>query len=199
LDGRDVLGAVDGIPVGTLCNDLIRDIALNAGETGLNYNFGERPLPGSPVTGGQSATIGFWQNKNGQGLINAFDGGGRSTRLGDWLAATLPNIFGAQAGDNNLAGKTNDLVASAFQQRFVVKGAKLDAQLMAAALSIYATNSSLGGAWAAVYGFTVTDYGLGNSTYDVGSSGEAFGVANNTRLAVMDILLYADDQAVTAY
>jgi len=87
-------------------------------------------------------------------------------------------------------------VAAAYQQRFVLKGMKLDAQLMAAALSVYATSSGLGGTWAANYGFTISEYGLGICTYNVGTSGAAFGVTNNTLLSVLDLLTQADLQAV---
>jgi hypothetical protein len=192
VDGQDALGTAGG----TLSNDLFRDIALAADQKGLNYNFGERPAPGSAETRGQSATIGFWQNRNGQALIKSFDGGGVSTRLGDWLAATLPNVFGACAAQSNLAGQTNDVVAAAYQSRFLVKGMKLDAQVMATALSVYATSSTLGGGYSARYGFTVSEYGLGICTFNVRTNGAAFGVSNNAVLTVLDILIRADERAV---
>ena len=205
LDGQEELGIitdlegneVPGADRGSRGSDLFSDVCLGEDQMGVNYNFGERPMPGSAVQRGQSATIGFWQNKNGQALIRSFDGGGTSTRLGDWLAATLPNVFGALAGANNLAGKTNDLVAGAFQARFVLKGVKLDAQVMATALAVYATNQTLGGTAATAYGFTVNTYGLGDSTWNVGSAGVAFGVVNGTTMTVMDLLLAADERART--
>ena len=43
---------------------------------------------------GQTAGIGFWNNKNGQALIKALNGGPTSTQLGDWLAATFPHLLG---------------------------------------------------------------------------------------------------------
>lgn len=197
VDGQASVGTAGGVY--DAVDRAFEEISLQGDQLGVNYNFGERPTAGSAVAHGQTATIGFWQNKNGQALIKAFDDGGlngTSTNLGNWLAATLPNVFGAQAGANNLAGKTNAEVAAVYQQRFVVKGMKLDAQLMATALSVYATNLSLGGAWSARYGFLVGQYGLGDSTYNIRNSGLAFGVANNTTMTVMDILLSADDQAV---
>ena len=100
----------------------------------------------------------------------------------------MPHIFGAWTGQQ----VTNAQVAAAYQAKFVLKGVKLDAQLMATALSVYATDSSLGGNGAAAYGFQVSQYGLGNATYNVGSNGAAFDVDNNTTLTVMDILLAAD-------
>jgi len=46
---------------------------------------------------------------------------------------------------------------------------KLDAQAMATALNVYATNASLGGSAAAGYGFNVSQYGLGDSSWNIGS------------------------------
>ena len=88
---------------------------LAAGLDALNYNYGERPAATGAVQHGQTAGIGFWNNKNGQALIKALNGGGTSTQLGDWLAATFPHMFGASSGSNNLTGKTNAYVASFFQ------------------------------------------------------------------------------------
>src|SRR5262249_43630586 len=38
----------------------------------------------SPLSKGQTATIGFWHNKNGQAVINNFNGGPSATALGNW-------------------------------------------------------------------------------------------------------------------
>jgi hypothetical protein len=151
---------------------------------------------GSPVGPGQSAGIGFWHNKNGQALIAGFNGGSTSTALANWLAATLPNLCGSGAGANNLAGRTNAQVAAFYQALFNVSGQKLDAQVFATALNVYATTLSLGGTAAAAYGFTVTAAGVGACTWNVGTSGAAFGVANDSVLSVLDILRAANDRAV---
>src|SRR5262249_57981823 len=101
------------------------------------------------------------------------------------------------AGANNLTGKSNAFVAALFQQDFVLQGPKLDAQVLATALSVYATNATLDATQvAAQYGFTVSGNGVGTATINVASNGDAFGVANNTNLTVMDLLLAADAQAV---
>jgi hypothetical protein len=119
------------------------------------------------------------------------------TSVANWLAATLPNTFGKNAGGNNLTGKSNAFVAALFQSDFVMKGVKLDAQVLATALSVYATNATLDPTQvAASYGFTVSGDGAGTATANVGSNGDAFGVANNTTLTLMDLLLAADAQAV---
>jgi N-acetylneuraminic acid mutarotase len=172
-------------------------IQLAAGVDGLNYNYGERPAAGGGVKPGQTAGIGFWNNKNGQALIKALNGGASSTQLANWLAATLPNTFGIHAGGNNLTGQSNAYVAALFQQDFVMKGVKLDAQVLATALSVYATNATLDPTKvAARYGFTVSGDGAGTAAVNVGCNGDAFGVANNTTLTLMDLLLAADAQAV---
>jgi uncharacterized delta-60 repeat protein len=96
-------------------------VQLGQGVNGLNYNFGERPMSTGSVQQGQTAGIGFWNNKNGQALIKRLNGG-TGTHLADWLAATLPNMFGLYAGSNNLTGRSNGYVAALFQQDFVLKG-----------------------------------------------------------------------------
>jgi hypothetical protein len=152
--------------------------------------------PAAPVGPGQTATIGFWHNKNGQALINSFNGGGTSTALSTWLATNFPKLYGAQAGANNLAGRTNAQVEAYYLTLFNVQDQKLNAQVLATALNVYATTSSLGGTAATKYGFTVTAAGLGASTWNVGASGAAFGVANNTTLSVSQILRAANERAV---
>lgn len=180
------------------------DLHLAAGLDALNYNFGERPAAGGVVQAGQTAGIGFWNNRHGQTLIRALNGGESATNLGNWLAATFPNMFGAHAAANNLSGKTNTQVATFFQSRFVLKGEKLDAQVLATALAVYVTNEALCALGtppgstpvAARYGFVVSGLGVGTATFGIGADGEPFGVANGTIMSVMDLLLAADAQAV---
>jgi hypothetical protein len=152
--------------------------------------------PPQPIQGGETATIGFWHNQNGQALISSFNGGPSSTYLANWLATTFPNLYGAGAGANNLTGQTNAQVAAFYETLFEEHGPKLDAQVLATALNVYATTTSLGGQAGAQYGFTVTVAGLGGSTFNVGSSGAAFGVPDDTTLTVSQILKAANQQAV---
>jgi N-acetylneuraminic acid mutarotase len=170
-------------------------VNLAQGVNGLNYNYGEQPAATGAIQQGQTAGIGFWNNKKGQALILALNGG-TGHQLGDWLATTLVNMYGATSA-NDLAGKSNAYIANLFQQDFVQKGQKLDAQVLATALSVYATNATLDSTQvAAQYGFKVSGDGVGTATVNVGSNGDAFGVANNTTLTVFDLLLAADAQAV---
>jgi hypothetical protein len=189
LDGLDTIGTQGGLAG----NDVMTNLVLVAGQNGVNNNFGERPivvLPPPPVTGtlhrGQTATIGYWQNKNGQALLRSLNGGPTAKALGNWMASNFPNIWG------NLAGKTNAQIADLFIAKFKLKGTKSDAQAMAVAFAIYATDSDLAGTTAVKYGFEVTSAGAGGATFNVGASGASFGVANGTVLSVFDLLKKAD-------
>jgi len=198
-DGLENLGTVNGMTVGNnTVNDTFSGVVLpRPGSTAENYNFGERQVSEGGVSAGQTATIGFWQNKNGQNLINALNGGSTATNLGNWLAVTFSNMYGASAGANNLAGKDNFQVAAFYKTLFARTAqtaagggpAKMDAQVMATALAVYVTNQSLAGTTAAAYGFLVTDNGVGARTFNVGGNGSAFGVAINANVSVLDLLL----------
>lgn len=185
-DGKDTLGSLGG----TVADDLFSNISVLAGKNGVQYNFGERCTPSNVLTCGMTATIGFWQNCNGQTLIKALNGSSCSKALGNWLAATLPNLLGS------LAGKTNAQVASYYKTLFGQCGQKLEAQIMATALAAYATNSALaGGNFAAKYGFKVSAAGTGAALFNVGSNGTALGLTNNSYQTVLDILRAADNRA----
>jgi hypothetical protein len=148
------------------------------------------------VVKGLTGGIGFWQNKNGQALIKGFNGGPTSTALGNWLAANFPNLYGASARSNCLAGKSNAQVAAYFQTLFALGGNQVQAQVLAVALDVYATTSSLGGNAGTTYGFAVSANGLGARSYSVGQNGAAFGVASNTWLNVYGLLLAVNKKAV---
>ena len=192
LQGDDTVGTAGGSVVAT---DRF-SIQLGQGVSGMNYNYGELPAATAPVHASQSASIAFWNGPSGQALINSFNGGLTSTELASWLAATLPNMYGSNAGSKNLTGKSNADVAALFQQDFQAPGVQLDAQVLATALNVYATNATLDASSLAGHdGFTITKYGLGTDAAPVGSSGAAFGVANNTTRTVMDMLLATDARA----
>jgi hypothetical protein len=150
---------------------------------------------GQNVVKGLTGTIGFWHNSNGQLLITSFNGGQSSTALSAWLVATFPNLYGAGTGSNNLTGMTNAQVAAYLQTLFSMSGSKAQAQVLAVALNVYATTSSLGGNAGKAYGFTVSAAGLGAYSFNVGTDGAAFGVANNTTLNVYELLQAVNKQA----
>lgn len=138
-----------------------------------------------------TADIGFWNGASGQALINSFNGDQYNTSLSAWLAENFSNLYGS------LWGYTNADMAAYYQGLFAQKGPKAEAQLLAAALNIYATTRSLGGTAGQAYGFNVTDAGLGAYCFNVGKSGEAFGMANNSPHTVYAYLQAVDRDSWT--
>ena len=208
-DGVEALGTVNGQSVGDdTVNDVFSGILIEEpGSVAENYNFGERPLVEGQISAGQTATIGFWQNKNGQELIESLNGGQNATQFADWLAATFDNMYGASAGTNDLSGLTNVEVADFYSDLFRRKKkeaaqlglggpVKMDAQVMAVAIATYVTNENLAGNVAESYGFLVTENGVGVNTFNVGDGGEAFGVADNSDIAILDLLFATNDFSV---
>jgi hypothetical protein len=153
----------------------------------FDYAFAEI---GQQVSAGDTATIGFWQNKHGQALIVS---GGAA--LASWLSDNFPNVFG-----NRLNGASGQDVADFYRQELFKQQAKksagpakVDAQFMAVALATYFTSGNLAGTVAAAYGFNVTDTGIGTKVVNVGNSGAAFGVANGTDLTILQLLWATND------
>ena len=180
--------AIDGGLVES--NDRFSGIKLAPGSLGDYYNFGELPQPGDQMPDGSTASIGFWHNKNGQALIErlsdfAAANDGSPTQLGDWLAATLPSMYGSGAlygastgadRDMNLAGRSDAYIAETFaylhqrnKKTMIENGGvpKVDAQVLAVALAMYATSENLAGTVARDYGFTTSADGIAYSTFNV--------------------------------
>jgi SdrD B-like domain len=178
-----------GTPVGgTIGSNRFSGLVLGSNIAGQNYNFGELPK----VSDGQTATIDFWNGNKGQALIKSFNGGSTATGLATWLASNFSNLYGSGAGANSLVGKANSDVAALFKRLYGNWGTQLDAEVLATALDVYATTTSLGGSAGTSYGFSVTVTGLGPSYANVGNNGQAFGVANGTPVSVWDLLAAAN-------
>jgi hypothetical protein len=140
--------------------------------------------PGTSLGGGDTATIGFWHNKNGQGLIL---GASNSPALGNWLASNYPCLFGT------LAGQPNSVVASTYMGYFNVKGQKTFAQVMAGAFACYFTSSALGGGSGPKgFGFNISPGGTGSKLFNVGNLGTTIGLQNNTSYTISAILAAAN-------
>jgi hypothetical protein len=152
-----------------------------------DYVFAEL---GQQLTSGDTATIGFWQNKHGQSLIA--QGG---TALADWLTGNFRNVFGDEFVGANGADVADFYKGQLFKQKGNKSAgpAKVDGQFMAVALATYFTSSDLAGTVAADYGFNVTQTGIGTKVVNVGSPGDAFGVADGTDLTIMQLLLATND------
>jgi hypothetical protein len=176
-DGPELLGSLGGT---TVANDTMQLTLTRVDAT--DYCFAEI---GKQVTSGETAGIGFWQNKHGQELI--VQGG---TALADWLTQEFSNVFGDtfDGGDGrDVAGFYKDHLFKQAGKKSAGPG-KMDAQFMALALSTYFTSRRLAGDVAIGYGFTVSDTGIGTSIVDVGDCGAAFGVVDGSYLTVMQLL-----------
>ncbi|HLJ94915.1 MAG TPA: Ig-like domain repeat protein, partial [Gemmataceae bacterium] len=139
----------------------------------------------------------FWEGLQGQQLIRRFGLTSSNQTLGQWLAATFPNLYGGSNGAPNLSPFTNSQVGSYYQSLYLSsQGTGLDVEILDTALDDFGTSSSLGGTLGQSYGFTVNSYGLGAYFWNIGISGAAFGTPNNTVLDVLHILLAANNNAV---
>jgi hypothetical protein len=147
-DGLEVAGTLGGVVDATPGADQISEINVGSRLIGSNYNFGEQAASTGQVQAGQTANIGFWKGKDGTKLIRELNGSSKSVLLGDYLAATYPNLFG------NLAGMTNDQVNSYYSKLFKDKvtqskksvttdARKLEVEVMALALATYVTDQNL--------------------------------------------------------
>jgi uncharacterized delta-60 repeat protein len=180
-DGDDFVGSLGG----TIVSNDTFELSLQRTDA-TDYVFSEL---GRQISSGDTATIGFWQNKHGQQLIEA---GG--TALADWLTNNFPNVFG-----DSFVGADGSDVANFFRtELFRQKGqktagpAKVDAQFMGVALATFFTSRNLAGEVAAAFGFNVTDTGIGMKAVNVGSHGDAFAVADNTEMTIMQLLSATD-------
>lgn len=224
-DGADYLGELfdrDGnpvVPAGIISeNDRFAQITLTPGSLGDNYNFSEVAETGTDIGDNVTATIGFWRSQRGRSLIKSLNGGQNSTALGDWMAATFPNLYGsgavydAQRGRDislDMTGRTNKEITQVFKylysRNFRTKAAggpaRLDAQLMAVVFATYVTSSNLsGGNYAADYGFDVTDEGISAALVDVSHVLTAQQIADldiqvnsEGKASIQEILTSADD------
>jgi hypothetical protein len=146
---------------------------------------------------GMSAGPSFWASSKGQTLIKSFGGGASNTSLATWLSNNFPRLYGSSDGTNKLSGKTNTDVASLIASLNGNSTKTPDANVLATALSVYASSSSLGGAAAAAY-FKVTSAGLGAATFNVQTWGSGFNIADGSNRTVLQLLQLANSNASSA-
>ncbi len=133
----------------------------------------------------------LWSTTAGQNVIKSLNGSSSATSLAKWLATTFPNLYGSGAGSHSLVNSngsyfTNSQVVSAY-----AKFTNGDQQVLSAALSVYATSTSLAGTNVRNTDshFNTSAAGSGMDTYNVGVNGAAFGLANNSTWTVMQLLV----------
>ncbi len=155
-----------------------------------------------------SAPTTFWHNQTGQNLLCTLNGGATSTALGNWLAISFPNLYGPGAvsdltgTSNDMAGLTNSQIGNLFLANFYnpVGGSKAEAQILATAFAVFVTstdlnNTTAGQQAATSDGFVISKDGTAIATFNVGTNGAAFGVANNTTMTILDLLIAVDASA----
>ncbi len=137
----------------------------------------------------------FWTESAGQSLILRFDGNSNSPRLANWLASSFPNLYGQNAAQNDLTGKTNQQVAMYVKRLWRLYPEGAEVQILTTALNVYATTDSLGGSQGLRAGFSVTSSGLGATWFDVEQYGAAVSVPNYSKPNVFRMLVGVDRQA----
>jgi hypothetical protein len=154
-------------------------------------NSGTSAYTTKAVASGTFGTAAYWATSTGQNVIKSLNASSTATALSQWLATNFPNLYGVAAGTYSLVNSngtyfTNTQVASAYSK---FTGAAQ--QVLSTALGVYATSINLAGinVHSIDSHITTSTYGSSMETYSVGSNGAAFGLANNTSVTVMQLLL----------
>jgi hypothetical protein len=136
--------AVPGDAGGTPAADgnRVTDIVLAGGQFAGGYDFAEE---NGTLQSGQTATISFWRSNDGKKLIEGLNGDKKSKMLGNYLAASFPNLF------SDLAGEKNEKVWNYYKKLHDEKvkalatndaSIKLEVEVMSLALSMYVTDQA---------------------------------------------------------
>jgi hypothetical protein len=98
---------------------------------------------GETSTKGRS--IGYWTSTAGQEQIDSFGGWKDSAAASSWLAQMYPELYGFDAGPNNLWGQKNRGVAAFVQVTEMMYGPdSAECRTLAAALDEFARTCTLG-------------------------------------------------------
>ncbi len=203
---------VCGLAINQLVPPLFNGSAYGPDNSNITYsaqgrlisadNGGTQVCVTPSVKAGDFATVKFWSDSYGRGVLDKLNGGGTSgtaTSLGKWLASNFPHLYGPQADagnpyEKNLAGVTNATVASFFTTLYGATGTNLTyAQIMATALASYATDTVLAGGTCAASYLNTSSNGTGLDSYSVGTGGSLLGLTGSP--TVLTILDTADQQA----
>ncbi|MDB5357471.1 MAG: hypothetical protein JWN24_3924 [Phycisphaerales bacterium] len=196
-------GAWQGCGTGTISNIVLPGCNNDA----INYKFGELG-----IFHGLTATIGFWHNQNGQAVLKSFGTTSNGLTLANWLATTMPNLFGknapafnvASTTGTNLTNRSDSDVAAYFLSLFGASGQKSYAQVLATAFAVFTTTNSLDAgsasrALALKYGFILSNTGAGAATFAVPQADwAAFGITSSSSATktIAQLLLAANNNAV---
>jgi hypothetical protein len=179
------------------------------GLTGTGQTSSQTVTVCGPASGG--LTMGFWQNKNGQGIITGGASTGGVCNLGTWLRAYAPfQDLSATATCSQVATYVTNVIKAATCGGTTCN-AMLKAQMLSTALDVYFSDAALGGDKIAAYngGNTVKLGGVKvDLTYicqmiDGSGGGSCSGTYENTStafgnatcLTVSQLLTYAAGQS----
>jgi hypothetical protein len=183
LTGYDSSNGVNWTEVGTDTINMSQSVYIGLAVTAHNNSAV------ATATFNDVSTTGYWASSAGQSLIGSFGGWSGSTCLSTWLAQNYGNLYGSNAGCDNLWGQNNSSVAAFCQSIEAQYGCEsLEFQTLSTAIDEYATNWGLGGSIACNWGFS----GSGNiaSTYEnTSGSCSAFGTSSSNPWATVGSLL----------
>jgi hypothetical protein len=149
--------------------------------------------PPSSKTG--ALTIGFWHNKNGQGIISGSGTTGGVCNVGTWLEQYAPFQDLAANADCATTAAYVGTVISAATCGGSTCNAQLKAQMLATALNVYFSDPSLGGDQIGAPG------PIGADTVDLttigGSENDSAAFGGSTSLTIQQMLTYAAGQSDT--
>ena len=125
----------------------------------------------------------------GQTLLQSY----KTADIGNFLAATCPNLFGNLKGANG-----TQVAAYVMKAKAASSGAMNDyAQTLSTALGVWVTGGGFNAAASAQHFVQQQGIGTAGCLYNVGNNGAAFGVANGTTMTIIDMLKGYDSLCVT--
>jgi hypothetical protein len=130
------------VPINT-CVFYDNTATFTTNTTGATGSASQKVEVCGPVTGG--LTIGFWQNKNGQGIITSGASLSGVCKSGTWLRQYAPfQDLSATATCTQVATYVTNVIKAA-NASGAAMNAMLKAQMLATALDVYFSDPALGG------------------------------------------------------
>ena len=112
---------------------------------------------------GQTAGIGFWNNKNGQALIKALNGGASAPSSATGWRPPSRTCSARRRAATTWPARATPTSRRSSRAGSSLKGEKLDAQVLATALAVYVTDATLDSTGVGTqYGFIVGGNGVGD-------------------------------------
>jgi hypothetical protein len=195
LDPSKTYYLVEVVPIGstqTAGGTVANPVVIQGTNDGISNGTANNFANFSPPPTGSTATIGFWQNKNGNAVI--LSGG---ADLVSWLKTNFPNLYGGATGSSTVpsltdAASVEALFTSGQNSYFGSKGTKTNAQVLNIALAIYFSDVN-NNSTAQKFGFTG---GTGGILVNVGQNGASFGLPNGTIAPLLTLLHDVDAHTV---